>query len=294
MNRSKCLALASALFGTLVGLPAYSATPTYTMKLISAGAVHHGAYSLPMSRLKYSTSGNWSGFGVPYYKSGIQDTFTVVQGAWQVPVVTGGKTPLYSSAWIGLDGYNDGTVEQTGTEQDWDGKQQQGYVWFEMFPNYAFSITGFPLNPGDIMWGQVQYLGSVAHSAGTPEYVFQITIINLTQNVGFVIPTNYTTMPVAPGLSSAEWIMEAPFFNEILPLANFGQALFADCQAVGIGAYSASRGGAGVLEPIDFWPIDPLTMQDPEGGKSTPSTLTDSLEPDGTTSSAFDVTYTAK
>lgn len=290
MNRSSRLAFALATVGAAFALPASAATPNYVIKPIPYSAVHHGVKAFPRLRVQESTSGNWSGYAVPLDTSNTSDTFSLVQGAWVVPVVTGKSSATYSSTWVGLDGYNDGSVEQTGTEQDWTGKAQSNYVWFEMYPNPAYEITGFPVNPGDLMWAQVKYVATTTTATsfarpGVTSQVFQITIENLTQNVSFVIPASYTTVPSA-ARSSAEWVLEAPYYEEILPLADFTTDAFVECEATGTGTYSTSKGKKGVLEPINFWSADPLTMVDPEGGRSTPTALVGG--------SAFALTWSAK
>src|ERR1700721_1083408 len=42
----------------------------------------------------------------------------------------------YSSFWVGLDGYNSSTVEQTGSEVDCSGSTPEYYSWYEMYPAY--------------------------------------------------------------------------------------------------------------------------------------------------------------
>jgi len=247
----------------------------YVLKRISFNDVHHQQVGRPRIRFWESTSGNWSGYAVPLETSGVTDTFSDVQGAWTVPTVTGvtGNTSAaYSSSWVGLDGYTDGTVEQIGTEQNWTGHAQQNYVWFEMYPSGAYEIEGFPVNPGDSISAQVQYLGQSAVQVGRrgrgqseEESVFQLTIVNTTKEVSFTVPTSYTTTASA-ARASAEWVMEAPSSNQILPLADFGTGNFSDCEA-------ASVRSGGKLAPINSWTPDPLTMIDPNGGESVPSSL---------------------
>ncbi|MGA2557970.1 MAG: G1 family glutamic endopeptidase [Verrucomicrobiota bacterium] len=239
---------------------------------------------MPRVRLWESTSGNWSGYAVPREGSGVSDAFSDVQGSWVVPTVTGTRgSATYSSVWVGLDGYETGTVEQIGTEQDWTGRAQANYVWFEMYPSGAYEITGFPANPGDTISAQVQYAGRVKVPVGRgktqTESVFTLTIINHTHNVSYVVPSSYTTVATA-ARASVEWVAEAPSSRRILPLADFGTVYFGDCMAT-------STGSDGVAKTISFWPDDSLTMVDPSGGRSTPS----SLSPDGT---AFSVTWSAK
>jgi hypothetical protein len=228
----------------------------YVLKPIPFDAVHHHQAGGPRLRLWEGTSGNWSGYAVPLEGSGQTDTFSDVQGAWTVPAVSGSRFgTTYSAIWVGLDGYENGTVEQIGTEQDWTGRGQQNYVWFEMYPGGAYEITGFPANPGDSITAQVQYTGSG---------VFRLTIANTTHKVSFTVPTSYTTSTSA-ARQSAEWVVEAPSSRRgILPLADFGAVNFTGCEATGL----KGTGGIGSL-----WPADPLTMIDPSGGRAVPSSL---------------------
>jgi hypothetical protein len=227
-----------------------------------------------------STSGNWSGYAVPLETSKTKDTFSEAQGTWTIPAVTGLLSATYSSLWVGLDGYSSGSVEQIGTEQDWTGEADSNYVWFEMYPNYAYEIVGFPVKPGDSFSAKVQYLGQGTLREGRRTQVvsiFQLSITNTTENVSFTVPTSYTYTASA-ARSSAEWVLEAPSDDEYLPLADFGEAYFSDCEA-------ASVHSSGKLVPISSWIPDPLTMIDPEGGAATPSALSSNGE-------AFSVTYT--
>jgi len=235
--------------------------PGYVLLPIPSSAVHHGQAGIPQMGLWESTSANWSGYAVPMIGSGITDTFSDVQGSWQIPAVTGTNgIPAYSSVWIGLDGYEDGTVEQIGTEQDWTGSGHQDYVWFEMYPGGSYLISGFPAKQGDWISAQVQYEG-----AG----VYQLTIVNTTQSASFTVPGSYTTSATATR-QSAEWVVEAPYSDGILPLAHYENVNFSDCQATGAN---------GIANPISYnklgWPADPLTMVDPNGGGSVPTALSD-------------------
>jgi hypothetical protein len=286
--------VAVAFVTAAVGLRANLTTPTqlgtgYVLKRIPFSAVHHQQTGIPRIRLWESTSGNWSGYAVPMEGSGVTDTFSAVQGTWAVPIVTGNqedRSTAYSSAWIGLDGYDNGTVEQIGTEQDWTGREQQNYAWFEMYPNGGYEIEGFPVDPGDSISAQVQYVGKSmqksvlkrgksggrnkpANGGGqsVEESVFKLTIVNTTKNVSFTVPASYTTITPA-AQSSAEWVVEAPSSSEVLPLADFGTVSFSGCNAT-------STGSSGESDAISFWPYDPLTMIDPSGGQATPSSLLD-------------------
>jgi hypothetical protein len=290
--------VAVALIAAAVGLQTNLTTPVqpgtsrssqtgYVLKRIPFSAVHHQQAGMPRIRFWESTSGNWSGYAVPLEGSGVSDTFSDVQGTWTVPTVTGNKrSTTYSSTWVGLDGYNNGTVEQIGTEQDWTGAGQQNYAWFEMYPGGGYEIVGFPVDPGDSISVEVQYVGQSSvqgkgrgvftrgklggrnrPATGRGKSVFKLTIENTTKNVSYSVPTSYTTVTSA-AQASAEWLAEAPLSSEILPLADFGTVSFSGCNAT-------STGSSGKPEAISFWPYDPLIMIDPSGGQATPSSLLD-------------------
>jgi hypothetical protein len=245
--------------------------PSYVITPIPMSAVHHHQTAAPRIRIDESTSGNWSGYAaLAANSSGQAGSVTDVRGSWIVPTVTGARrTTTYSSSWVGIDGYSDGTVEQLGTESDWTSKGQRNYAWFEMYPAGAYKINGFPVVSGDEISAEVTYVGN---------NVYQLTIVNYTHPASFVVPSSYTTS--SSGLrTSAEWVVEAPSsFNGILPLANFGTAYFSGCEAT-------INGTTGPINTAG-WFVDPLTMVDPKGGTATPSGLTDSA---GT--SSFSVTY---
>ena len=60
-------------------------------------------------------STNWSGY------AGTTGTYTSVSASWTEPTGTCSGSAKYSSFWVGLDGYNSSSVEQTGSEVDCSG-----------------------------------------------------------------------------------------------------------------------------------------------------------------------------
>lgn len=159
-----------------------------------------------------ATSNNWSGYVAANNLSNpTADSVTAISGSWIVPSIVPTCDDNYSSFWVGIDGYSSPTVEQIGTEHDFLGGVVQYYAWFEMYPSGAFMISGFPVNPGDVINASVVYAGS---------NVFTLSITNQTQNVSYTAPSSATTLPGAER-KSAEWIVEAPSLNGILPLADF-------------------------------------------------------------------------
>ncbi len=169
-----------------------------------------------------TTSTNWSGYVAANNLSNpTKNSVSAVSGSWIVPTVksSGGNTS--SSLWVGIDGYSSSTVEQIGTEHDFNGGAQQNYAWFEMYPGGSYVINGFPLNPGDVISASVVYAGN---------NTFVMVLMNDTQKVSFTVPTTYTKSSVALR-NCAEWVIEAPYLNGILPLSNFGTAYMWGCMA---------------------------------------------------------------
>lgn len=154
-----------------------------------------------------AASSNWSGYAVT------GSNFTTARGSWVVPAATCSSGYQYSAFWVGIDGFGTTTVEQTGTSSDCSGKTPVYYAWYEFYPQGAVEIRRVPVKPGDVISASVVYNGTA----------FTVKIADVTTGTSFS-----KTSPVAGAQrGSAEWIAEAPSNGfSILPLANFGTALF--------------------------------------------------------------------
>jgi len=174
---------------------------------------------------KEATSNNWSGYvSATNLTSPAPNSVTAVGGTWIVPTISasGPSSSTYSSIWVGIDGFSSATVEQIGTEHDWSNGVQTNIAWFEMYPDYPYEISNFPVHVGDSITGSVVYIGNG---------VFVLALFNNTQKVYSVVPTSYTTTQNAQR-SSAEWIVEAPYENGVLPLSEFSPVNFSNCCAI--------------------------------------------------------------
>jgi hypothetical protein len=196
-----------------------------------------------------TTSTNWSGYVAGTDLNGTSGNGTVdyVAGSWVVPTLKATADDTYCAIWVGIDGYNSGSVEQIGTSHDWFNGAQQNYAWFEMYPSGSFEINGFPVNNGDVISARVGYKG---------DGVFKLVIMNHTQNVSTTIPTAYTTSTSALR-SCAEWIVEAPYSGAILPLSDFQTVTLNYCSAVINGVSGLINNGA--------WMNDEITLADSSG-----------------------------
>jgi hypothetical protein len=193
-----------------------------------------------------TTSTNWSGYAAA------SGTYTSVSASWVQPTGSCTSATRYSSFWVGLDGYNSNSVEQTGTDTDCVNGSPQYYGWYEMYPANSFNF-GNTVRPGDHITASVVYQGSNA---------YKLTLADSTQN--WSVSTTQT-LAGAPR-SSAEVIIEAPCCTNsggILPLANFGTVNLSGSVVDG--------------SPIGNFSPDEITMIDNSGrDKDTVSSLSSS------------------
>jgi hypothetical protein len=117
------------LTGVLATVAPNGAGPSLVLRpahLVSVSNVPKGG--TPSAAAWAST--NWSGYAET------ATTYKSVTGQWTVPAVSG-PNGSYSAAWIGIDGYNDNYLIQTGTEQDYSGGAQYSAWWTTSSQNFA-------------------------------------------------------------------------------------------------------------------------------------------------------------
>ena len=169
-------------------------------------------------------SPNWAGFAT---SSG---PFRSVTATWTQPEAAAGRGGHDSSTsfWVGLDGWDNGTVEQIGTSLD-------GRAWFEMYPGPSRSIDMPVVVPGDAVTASVTRRGP--HS-------FVLKLVDTTTRSSFTT----TQTNEHAGSASAEVIAEARSSDEgQMQLDAFGLVRFASCAVDGLplGAYHPDRSEIG-------------------------------------------------
>jgi hypothetical protein len=179
-------------------------------KPVGAQVKKHGKYY-------QEESTNWSG----YAASGGDGSFNSVSASWTQPTATcDDNGDEYAAFWVGLDGFNSDSVEQTGTDSDCDAGTPDYYGWYEMYPADPVYFTN-TVEPGDSMYASVTFTGTDTYT---------LTLIDYTQN------WTQTETEYESGLanSSAEVITEAPSsYYGPLPLADFGTVNFSGSSANG-------------------------------------------------------------
>ena len=162
---------------------------------------------------------NWSGYAATSSKP-----FTYASTKFVQPAVNCADSPtyVYTSNWVGLDGFNDDTVEQDGTSAHcnvYSGLPDY-YAWIEMYP--LPTVKEFNVSPGDVIEA------SVAYSKGG---TFALTVSDVTAGVSKTVKDTCASCARA----SAEWIVERPAGCDPYPtncflfaLANFSPATMFD------------------------------------------------------------------
>src|SRR5262249_6816994 len=140
-------------------IPVITGVLTLAFTGSASGQALNEPVHLPRAQTFRGDSLNWSGYAVSAQQ------VTSVTGTFNVPTVEGpgliGRLAPDVSAWVGIDGYTSGTVEQIGIAGGWDAEANQAfyYAWWEMYPRNAQIIKDMTISPGDSMTASVESLG---------------------------------------------------------------------------------------------------------------------------------------
>jgi hypothetical protein len=179
-----------------------------TLKLHPTFGAHNSQYSQ-----------NWAGYVLTPQEFGFNKQVLMVNGTFTVPYVyhTSLSDIENTSIWLGIDGYQNNNLIQTGVDcQNADGTSIC-YPWYELIPSKSTTITNFTVKPGDTILAQITLINAT-HS------LWNIYLADLSNGGHFSINVYYPTL-----MSSAEWVVEAPELNNIYsPLPSFSTVQFND------------------------------------------------------------------
>ena len=205
----------------------------------------------------YALAQNWSGYAAT------GTTYSAVTASWHVPTLTcpSGQPNTFSSQWVGIDGVNDATVEQDGTEADCTGTTASYGAWYEMFGDSAVSggaavpITSGCTGLASCHVGANDLITATVSVAGNGSWTLSMNDATSPDVWAFTITISAPT--TAPGRSSAEWIVErpevctSPVQCGITPLADFGTVQFTNATATTTnGAQSIAALGGVPIEMV--------------------------------------------
>jgi Peptidase A4 family len=163
-----------------------------------------------------SHSNNWAGYAALPRHS--RSSFRYVQATFTVPSVNCAATVnAFSVHWVGLDGFDNSTVQQDGIEADCNGTTPVYTAWWETYPaNQIQTVSSVNVSPGDAVTASVYY--NTAAGAHHDRYNFILTDVSNGQSFNLWERCGGPTCKN----SSAEVISEAPSSASVLPLADFG------------------------------------------------------------------------
>jgi peptidase A4-like protein len=234
--RRPTLLLVSVVLGAMIG----------AFVLGSIGGVAHASAPAQQAGIRASltqtSSLNWAG----YADTAANGKVTAVTGAWTEPTVTCPKhgSPL-AVFWVGIDGFNSNTVEQTGTLAQCSHGAASYSAWWELFPlNSIQTISTITVKAGDSITASVTF--------STAGFTMAITDVNASQSFSITATQSGTAR------SSSECIAERPSIGgHLSPLANFGKMTFSSCNST-IGGTTAGIGASTVT-------ANAITMVDSRG-----------------------------
>ena len=165
-------------------------------------------------------SPQWSGFVAMSNLLLRQPVVTSVSGSWTVPAVNASGGDAYSAAWVGIGGYGENSLIQTGTLQGYRNGVVTYYAWYELLPNTAVRIRTINVQPGDIITASVSL-------ADANQNLWLIELNDITSGETFNKTVRYSSSRL-----SAEWVVERPTVaGKITDLADFGSVTFRNCTA---------------------------------------------------------------
>lgn len=187
---------------------------------------------------------NWAGWAD---NNSTKLTYSQVAGSWTEPSVKClSKENEVAVFWVGLDGFNNNTVQQSGTLAECYAGHAYYYTWWEMYPTNNIQLVGSTVAAGDQISASVNYSGTT--------YTLAVTDSTNTANSFSVNETCTGTCARA----SAEWIAETPSYPRgDAPFPQFSKWTLT-------GATVTASSGSGV---ISSFPDDKITIVNSWGQK---------------------------
>ncbi|KAL7925252.1 peptidase G1 [Trichoderma austrokoningii] len=182
-------------------------------------------------------SNNWSGIAI------LELGITEVTGSITVPVPKlppGGdpNTAYCGVAWVGIDGWFNGDLIQTGVLWCISENQVSYNAWYEYLPDTITFFDGVTISAGSVV-------AVNATKTGDNSGITTLTVDGTTVSHTF----SGQSAPV-PG-SSAEWIVEDYFLSleegTLVPFADFGNVAFTDMSAIVNGAAITPADGSWLI-----------------------------------------------
>ncbi len=182
-----------------------------------------------------------------------------VTATWVQPSVNCADSPLpvaWATSWVGLDGWEDESVEQIGTYTTCTDGNASYLAFYEMYPANPVMLYSVPIAPGDLITASVYYDAAAGR--------WRLTVSDRTTGARAstsqpcppgIFPGGTTTNGPGCGNISAEVIAEVPGeAGANLPLADFGTETYTAI------AVTSRNGTHGSMETNRLWAVHPVDL----------------------------------
>jgi hypothetical protein len=230
------------------------ATMTLVPGLVVSAPALVGPHAGVNAGITKYVSDNWAG----YFAKGKSHTVTEVSGDWTQPSAKCGAGSSYAAFWVGIDGVDDSTVEQTGTLITCSGASASYSAWWELYPlNSIQVIRSISVAPDDKVTASVTF--------GTGGYTMSITVAGHSFSHTASQKADRTT---------AECIGERPSVGSSLTtLSDFKSVKFTSCQAT-ISGHTQGIGSFGTVGEITMHDAAGHVLASASALSSPPSSFT--------------------
>ena len=199
---------------------------------------HEAALNAPTNNTNTDYSSNWA--GAVLIGSGYKSvTATIVVPTPKTPSGGSSRTQYAASAWVGLDGDTcQSAILQTGVDFYVQGSSVSFDAWYEWYPDYAYTFSGFSISAGDSI---------TMTAAATSTTAGKVTLVNNTKKK--TVTHSFSSESAALCETNAEWIVED--FEEgsgMVPFANFGTVTFTGASVTTTSGSTIGVSGADIMD----------------------------------------------
>ncbi len=239
------LALLSLNLVLSLNLSSVSAAPGVRANIQEPGKINNALKSSGNNPTNPEYFYNWSG-----YVATASTPFTKVETSYIQPTVKCTVTGADSVFWTGFDGYNNGTVEQAGTEAVCGAANTTPtyFAWWEMYPTNSPQHMPITINPGDSIDVTVVYNKAKA--------TYTMTVDDKTSKKKSADKATCASNQTC-ARDSADWIIETPTVDD-----EGDYAPLADWTSMNLATANASTSSKYL--PISSYTNYPIDMSDYE------------------------------
>ncbi len=170
---------------------------------------------------------NWAGYVIATSFNSPEPAVNQINASWIVQPANPTPYNAYSSQWLGIGGFFDSTLIQTGTSSDFVSNSPQYGAWVELLPaaETPLNSTKYPVKANDLMFGELKLVNPTTGN-------WLVELEDISESWTYKQYLIYNSINGGPSsLLSGEYIDERPTFCflyscQLANLTNFGTASY--------------------------------------------------------------------